>query len=325
MERPKTLATLVIVALAVTGAAWWRFQQPVTMQPVCLYVPVQPPRVSTTECVSITITDTTTPPPVPPSPPNPPPVDSTMWIQESFNYPNREAMFASPLYSTGAGENVDTARIQLDTLVGAPVGGHSMRYDQLNRVASARQCYDYTIGRNLKFPSTVPEIWAEVWAMFTPGFLLKDSVCYPGVPVCQPGQVGNGCNPDGRISSAGYKFIFGRIQPSAGRFGPILGYGGGPSGLTLDTPNGTLVGSVGPSSIYTAGGWHRTRLHFRCGVGGFAGMEVEGFTKTTTASYTCAGFYGLALGRNLNQGPLRAQSVWWGQTTIWKTDPGWGW
>ena len=33
--------------------------------------------------------------------------------------------------------------------------------------------------------------------------------------------------------------------------------------------------------------------------------------------------YGVALGRNINQGPDHLQSLWWGRIRAWDTNPGW--
>ena len=32
--------------------------------------------------------------------------------------------------------------------------------------------------------------------------------------------------------------------------------------------------------------------------------------------------YGLALGRNMNQGPGLVQSAWWGRIRVWNSNPG---
>jgi hypothetical protein len=128
------------------------------------------------------------------------------------------------------------------------------------------------------------------------------------------------------ISSAGYKFVFLRVQPSLDRFHLILGLFGHSN--TWHFPGGSLLDFQGgpQSSSYFDGKWHRWRFHGRVGVNGIATVYLDDkpikiFGGINVLSKA---IYGIALGRNMNQGPDQPVSVNWGVIRAWRTDPGWG-
>jgi len=214
----------------------------------------------------------------------------------------------------------DTGTIWLDTSVGLNAGGHSlsqsMRYDQPASPVCASP-NDPSVGRNINLPSTQVEIWLEIWAMFSSGWSAADN----------RSQTGGGCDP-------GYKFIFGRINGTGDRWS--LGVEGGTGTQDLNfiasyPPTGSTNLNVSYASAGFAprdGGWHRYRMHWKCGSGN--GVDAWWFDNNlcvnrTGISPAANNIYGLALGRNINSGPVLAQSIWWGLVQVWWTqDPGWG-
>jgi hypothetical protein len=196
-----------------------------------------------------------------------------------------------------------------------------MRYDFPDRSGSSTLCHDYTIGRNIKFPQAVNEVWIDMWVKFDANFETY-------VPQC-----------DG-ISANGYKFIFGRCHGgSCGRYELKVGnqlsrvqtaYAPG-----LNPPKNwqviPLPTSKLPYSQVADGKWHRWRQHLRAAPNG--GIKVW-FDDTLVydswadpnqsgGSVDATSIYGISLGRNMNQGPIQPQSLWWGQVQVYRANPGW--
>ncbi len=251
------------------------------------------------------------PPPAPPPPaPLPIPPSSAAWVVEDFaKYATTADLlkYPNPIWS-GATEDVNIARIFLDPDVPPGLTGKSMRYDF---AASPANCSDATIGRNVAFPSSVQEVWVEVWVKFSAGWRTKNYA--------------TAC-----ASSAGYKTIFLRTNPSS-RFHIITGisetattsyYPGDPDG-----GGSGFLGAPFPTQYYD-GQWHRWRIHARVGATGTAVFALDNAvykSYTNVPITTVTAIFGIALGRNLNQGPVLAQSVKWSNVRAWKSDPGWGW
>jgi hypothetical protein len=229
-------------------------------------------------------------------------------VEESFDYPSTEALLASDLY-TKRSEDIRGDLISLDE-AGAPVGGKSMRYDFPGRSNEPNVCHAFTVGRNIKFPEPVTEVWVDVWLKFSPNFSTK-------VPGCQ-GQ----SNPD-------YKLLFGRVEGKE-RFGLQVGTFGHSTTWGYPTRTAAYVGRP-ETGAYFDGRWHRWRLHMRVSPRLLSdGVAVAYFDNTRIASFTemmipRRAITGLALGRNMNQGPASPQQLWWGKISVYRTDPGWGW
>ncbi|MFN0178718.1 MAG: beta strand repeat-containing protein [Gemmatimonadales bacterium] len=235
------------------------------------------------------------------------------WIAEDFSSYTSSAdllSYPSSIWS-GASEDVNPQWIKLDPS-GAPVGGQSMRYDiPAKSLSDPNLCHDRTIGRNVKFPNNAQEIWVEVYVKFSANFqtMVPNGVC---------GSTGTG-----------YKFIFGRYTTGS-RFDLIVGPGSG-MGYTFGYPGNEQWVSQVRSRLTTPdffdGLWHVWRLHFKSGPTGRAAFSFDGRLIQDTGPVSMPGgsIYGLALARNLNQGPLQNQEVNWGRLRVWNTDPGWGW
>jgi hypothetical protein len=77
------------------------------------------------------------------------------------------------------------------------------------------------------------------------------------------------------------------------------------------------------------GQWHRYRFHWKVAIGGLNGaMEawIDGrriASKVNISTSTTTAIYGIALGRNMNQGPKVSTSLWWGSIKVFKDYPGW--
>jgi len=249
-------------------------------------------------------------------------VPQGVWVQEdfsSYSTTGQLLQYPSNIWS-GSGEDVNIGKISLDTDA-PPVGGKSMRYDFPDRSADSRLCNDYTIGRNIKFPNAVPEVWVDQWVKFDNNFQTL-------VPACAG------------VSSNGYKFIFGRCHGgSCGRYELKVG---NQTGLVqtayapgLNAPSAWQVIPIStsrlPYSNVADGKWHRWRQHLKAAPAG--GIQVWFDNQLVYDSWSdpnqsgaavdATSIYGLALGRNMNQGPTQPQSLWWGRVQVFLSDPGW--
>jgi hypothetical protein len=228
-------------------------------------------------------------------PPTPPPADTAAWVTETFDYGSTAELLASPLYA--AVEDVNPQQISL-------AGG--MRYDFPGRPG---QCTDYTVGRELRFPFEVREVWIEVTATFAAKFRTAASGC--------AGQ----SNPD-------YKWLFGVVNPSRSRFELKVGlYGGDWSFGVPDQEE--MWNSAGAAAVWD-GQPHTYRLHFKVSSAPDAPDGAIAFWLDTALVQdrlalvvNRVGIYGLALGRNLNQGPDEPAFVTFQRVTLYRQDPGW--
>lgn len=252
------------------------------------------------------------PPPPAPAPPPPSPPAQGVWIQEDFSGYSSTAdllRYPNPTW-TGPSEDVNTNRISLDTDA-PPVGGKSMRYDFPNRSGDARFCHDYTIGRNIRLPAEVTEVWVEAWIKFEPVFETL-------VPSC--------------LSTSGnaYKTFFVRVRRN-GAFTFVIGTNGPGRNYTIQRPAfSDAYHGRGPSGMQYAdlvnGQWHLLQQHVRSGQNGLIETRIDGIKIQSASGFFDGGnIYALALGRNMNQGPDHPQSLWWGRVRAWNRDPGWGW
>jgi hypothetical protein len=200
-------------------------------------------------------------------------------------------------------------------------GHQTLRYDYYDRTGNPaglpNRCTDYTVGRNLKLPSTTKELWLEAYVKFQPGFT-----------TVAPSSWGCGSNPD-------LKFILARLNGVNDRFILKVGTSGG-SWKWGQPPGGedNFSANLGSYPAFD-GAWHRVRLHFKIADSSTSNNgSVEYWYDNTylggtkTASTLVGGvlpsnIYGIAMGRNMNQGPGALESLWWGSVQIWNTNPGW--
>ena len=195
------------------------------------------------------------------------------------------------------------ANILLDSTTGFGALTKSLLFNIPART-SLTGCTDFSVGVNLNLPTPTTEVWIEVVSKTTTGFTTRA----PAAWACAS-------NPD-------YKFIFGRTTPS-GRFNLMLGTGG--NQFTFGYPgNEDNEYGMAPANPFD-GSWHTYRFHLKVGSGTgqaqfwYDGILNKSFSNVTT---TATSIYGVALGRNLNQGPGVSQGVWIGRVRVWNTDPG---
>lgn len=236
----------------------------------------------------------------------------TPWLLEDFStYTSTSDMLSDPRGIYSVAEDVNTSQMALDTTVGYGSSTKSMRYDFPDRTGTGGsgntgRCSDYTIGRNITLPSHITtQMWVE-WVMKTSS----------GFTTVAPS--GWGCT-----TAAAYKFAFGRTDVS--RFQMVPGIFG--NEYTLGYPGNEEPADYAETWDPFDASWHVYRIWYGLGsgTGGTAmlvdGVNVKSFTGVSpTASYV----YGLALGRNINQGPAALSSVYWGKIAVYNTDPGWG-
>ncbi|MEO8031791.1 MAG: hypothetical protein ABI765_13150, partial [Gemmatimonadota bacterium] len=236
----------------------------------------------------------------------------TPWVEDDFSsYSSSSQMLADPLhlYSIEDGYNTDP-RITLDPTDGVNGSSKSMKY---TLTATGTPCQETTVGRNFKFPATVSEAWVEVWAKFSANFRTA-------------ANAGCASNPD-------YKFIFGRISGQDGSRFDIL-IGNSSNYLEVSWPNheeGARM-PMAPSYQVFDGQWHRYRLHYKLATSGQSNGGTElwidgvlAFSNLHSDTGAATGIYGLALARNLNQGPAAGvtMSVNWGDVKVFNANPGW--
>jgi hypothetical protein len=241
-------------------------------------------------------------PPPPPPPPPPDPGARAPDIAESFAYSGTATLLASPIYLRS--EDYNAGRIVLDQTV--RYDGHpTMRYDYPARPGQT----EYTISRtiDLRPAGSVREVWVEAAVRFEPQFTL-----------------------DGGVQNYGQslKLLHVGIYGPAGRFG-----------LNFENGDGGQLNAEGPNDDYDAmylrtgvrtrslfdGQWHVIRYHVKLGATDMHEVWVDGvYQGRRTGQTSATRLWAIALARNLNQGPPRAQSMWWGRVRVWYADPGWG-
>lgn len=236
--------------------------------------------------------------------PTPPASSVAPALTEDFStYTSTSNLLNDPRGIYVASENINTKQISLDTSVGYGKSTKSMRYDypKMGSVSA-----DYTISRSLNLKSVgASEIWVEAAVRFSSNFSLNA----------------------GTSAGAALKLLHVAEPNVPGRFG--LNFENGDNGsLNAEGPNDTydamyLRGSVRPGNLFD-GNWHVVRYHIRLGSSDFHEFWVDGaYQGSRTGSTAASSFSWISLAKNLNQGPLQAQSLWWGSVKVWKTNPGW--
>ena len=99
---------------------------------------------------------------------------------------------------------------------------------------------------------------------------------------------------------------------------------------TTATNSGLNCYRLGRSAAVWDGLWHQYRVYFKVSSArgvpdGAARFYLDGrlIKSFATVVIDATDIYGVALGRNLNQGPEEPMSVWWGRIRIWERTPGW--
>jgi hypothetical protein len=134
------------------------------------------------------------------------------------------------------------------------------------------------------------------------------------------------------VSNAEYKFTFGRTDGGS-RFNLNVGTFG--DAWTFGVPfdeqgsGGTPPGVVWGSHQVWDGQWHQYRLSLKVssgtgvpdGAGEFwlDGRLIKAYVAVVIND---TDILGIALGRNMNQGPAQQSYVWWGSIRVWNSDPG---
>lgn len=237
-------------------------------------------------------------------------------LEDFSTYSSTANMIADPrgIYSTA--EDVNTADMVLDTSVGYSAAGltQSMRYDWPDRTGeggsgTTGRCGDDTIGRNLSLPSHQTKIWVELIHKTQSTF----KTLAPSAWAC--------------TSAAAYKTLFGRLDVS--RYNLVLGIFGETADYTFSAgPGNQEPADYALTWNWVDGNWHIYHMKFDLGTGsnGVCNLGVDNVNVKTNTGLSQGGasyIYGIALGRNMNQGPGATQSEWWGRCTVYNTDPGW--
>jgi hypothetical protein len=239
------------------------------------------------------------------------------WLEEDFSsYASTTDLLANPRGFYSVAEDEGTARVVLDTTSGYGTSRRSMQYVFPNRSNDlADRCHDFTIGRNIDLPRAVREVWVEVYARFSANFHTLAPRAW------------------GYRSGAEYKFILGRTHGgsrfnlNAGTFGSAWTFG-----IPFDEQGdgGTPPKVVPGAAAVWDGLWHQYRVYFKVSSArgmpdGAARFYLDGrlIKSFATVVINDTDIYGVALGRNLNQGPEEPMSVWWGRIRIWERSPGW--
>jgi hypothetical protein len=238
------------------------------------------------------------------------------WLAEDFGtYLSTVDLLADPRHIYSVGEDLGTGQIALDPTTGYGTSTQSMRYTFPDRTTDSTRCGDYPIGRNINLPSVVKEVWVEVYVKFSANF----QTLAPGAWGC--------------TSNAEYKFIFGRTDGgsrfnlNAGTYGNAWTFG-----IPFDEQGagGTPPNVVAGADRVWDGQWHQYRLYFKVssasGVSdGAARFYLDGTLIKSYANVAIndTDIYGVALGRNMNQGPAQPSYVWWGRIRIWNQNAGW--
>lgn len=230
------------------------------------------------------------------------------WLLEDFStYSNTANFLADPrgIYSTA--EDEATTQMTLDKSTGVNIDGYaltqSVRYDY-----NAPACTSQTVERNLVLPTTVKEMWFELYLKFTTNFTTQDSA-------------GCGTPPD-------FKMFFLRIDEAIGR-GAVRWGSQTPPEVTVEIGNAVDLYTGAFISAYSDNHWHRVRGHWRLnGANSVIQLNIDGTTVYNNSALNAGGtdphFYGISLGRNLDQGvPAGTMSEWWGRVAVFNSDPGW--
>jgi uncharacterized protein YjdB len=224
-------------------------------------------------------------------------------LEDFSTYTSTSNLLADPrdIY-VGGSEDINSNRIALDRSLGFDGSSQSMRYDY-PALGSVNR--DYTISRSLDLENeNVNELWVEIAFRFSPNWSIDA----------------------GASGGEAFKLLHVLVSLSSGsRFG-----------LEFENGNGGTLNAKGPGDMYIRGSgsarttalfdgdWHVARFHVRAGSNGMMELWVDGdYQGSQTGSAGSNRLYWVRLASNLNQGPVEAQSMWWGSVKVWDRDPGW--
>jgi hypothetical protein len=243
-----------------------------------------------------------------PAPPPPPPPSSGAWLLEDFStYVSTAEWLGDPRGIYSVAEDETTNRMTLDNSTGVTMDGYALtqaaRYDYVSP-----GCSSQTLTRNLKLPSSVKELWLEVYVKFSTNFTTL--------------------NVAGCATPPGFKMLFGRFDELVGRAAICWGSQTPPQvtvelGPNVDLYTGTAIAAFADNR------WHRLRVHWRISDPNSAiQVNIDGVTVYNRTNFTVGGsnphIHGIAIGRNLDQGiAAGTMSEWWGRIAAFNTNPGW--
>jgi hypothetical protein len=225
------------------------------------------------------------------------------FIHEDFStYASTADLRADPRSLYMDSEDINVSQAFLDATTGVGGSTQSMRYDY---PANGSVCRNHTISRSMRISRT--EIWVEWYAKYSSNFSMV-----AGVPT--------GCG-------IGWKFLLIWLDGgNAGRFGFHWTIGRTDMEGPTDNYDAFLVwGSIVRPETLFDGQWHRYRYHARIsgGVGFHEGWIDDTYLGSKSATTSARTLDYMSLARNLNQGPLQAQSLWWGKISVYDRSPGW--
>lgn len=234
----------------------------------------------------------------------------TPWLLEDFStYSSWANWIADPrgIYST-AEDELTSSNSFLDTTTGVNINGYHLtqcvRYDYI-----APGCVSQTIERNLVFPSTVGEVWFELYCKWTTNFTTKNV---------------NGCGtpPD-------FKMFFLRSNAGLGR-GAVRWGSQDPPEISVEILSAVDLLTGTNISGYSDNAWHQLRGHWHInGTSSLIHLDIDGVqiyhNGALNAGSSSPSFYGASFARNLDQGiPSGTMSQYWGRLAFFIVDPGWG-
>jgi hypothetical protein len=286
-------------------------------------------------------------------PPPPPPSGGTPSVLEDFStYTSTANLLADPRGLYRLGEDVDTPDIKLDPTVGFGGSTQSMRYDFPDRTNDPNRCSDQTRTRWLRVvpqsDASVTHLWAEIYYKFSNGF----SIYAPGSWSCTSGPAYKLLF--GAVSAMDATHQNSRFQIVAGQGDFDLGWPDLEDAVSLRSTNPGYPGTTYPGTLASGaqaivavpgilqpnatglfdGNWHQIRIEWKVSSGlnvadgvarywfdGVLGFDSEAYGKPLIINR--GGIYAIPLGANMNQGPGKPQSLWYGKVSIYTTNPGW--
>jgi len=234
---------------------------------------------------------------------NPPPA-GTPWFEENWDYSNTSDMLGqSHLVVSDYGVTPALA-----TGLTTPWGGSTAFELAMNPT-------NYGGGFDVIFPKggqdQPREIWQETYIKFSSNWKT---------------DFGGSGNPD-------HKTILWLDRNSEVRWSFHIGvYGGSIKVFNVSSNPDPPVTYPNLATSIWDGTWHHYRIHFNMGTPGGGDAEIQlwidgvlsasanNLPAPNTADHW---FYKACLGRNLNQQPDQNQTVWYGRTRVWTSDPGW--
>ncbi|HKV71484.1 MAG TPA: Ig-like domain-containing protein [Gemmatimonadales bacterium] len=240
------------------------------------------------------------------------------WLLEDFSgYTSLANMLSDPRGIYSVAEDEGQSQMALDKSVFVDTLNlhltQSMRYDYI-----APGCSSQTVTRNIVLPQNATELWIELWVRWSANFNTYAA-------------------PSGCSTPPAHKFLFGRVGPGLwGRWEVEWGNQGPPQQVYYGYPSsgGGVQDQFGFNNAndYWDAKWHRVRIHMKnststSATDGAFQMWVNDSLKVNRTGINInvsSYIYGVAIGRNLDQGITSGtMSLWWGYIALFNQDPGW--